>query len=67
MKNNNPKILIVDASKSCINLLQEIFNDQDFEIISTSSGLKALDIISKEPLDIVLMDPMIPDMKGLRL
>jgi diguanylate cyclase (GGDEF)-like protein len=61
-------ILIVDDEKSNIDILLGLFekinkNDQ-FNVIAALSGEKALKVVEKRKIDLILLDIMMPDMDG---
>ena len=61
-------ILIVDDEKSNIDILINLFNkiniNNKYKIIPTLSGEKALKIVQKRKIDLILLDIMMPDMDG---
>lgn len=59
-----PEVLIVDKSTTSRISLEYILQDQNVKSQSVSSGLVALDIISKQPPDIIIIDLLIKDMNG---
>ena len=61
----NRKILVVDDDARNIFALTSMLENQEMDVISTTSGRKAIDIIKQTPdLSMVLMDIMMPDMDG---
>jgi CheY-like chemotaxis protein len=59
------KILVVDDDARNIFALTSLLENQDMEVISTTNGRSAIEIIERTPdLAIVLMDIMMPDMDG---
>ncbi|MFA7116633.1 MAG: hybrid sensor histidine kinase/response regulator [Bacteroidales bacterium] len=60
----NYQVLIVDDIAPNVILLRAILKKQKYNIISASSGEEALEIISKENPDIVLLDVMMPGLSG---
>ena len=63
-KKVNPKILVVDNSSTNILLIQNIFDGSNYHVIPAHSGKEALDILSKEIPDVILLDIMMPEMDG---
>lgn len=63
MKN---KVLIVEDDNDLRELLEEIFTDEDFDVITASNGAKAQEIILDESifLDLILTDIQLPEVKG---
>ncbi len=61
-------ILIVDDEKSNIDIILELFKkintDKQYNIIATRSGEKALTVVEKRKIDLILLDIMMPDMDG---
>ena len=59
------KILVVDDDARNIFALTSLLENHDMEVISTTNGRNAIEIIERTPdLSIVLMDIMMPDMDG---
>jgi UDP-3-O-acyl N-acetylglucosamine deacetylase len=61
------RILIVDDEKNIVSSLQEILNDEGYDIVTAEDGLDALEIIQSEPPDLVLLDIWIPGMDGIEV
>ncbi|NLJ65064.1 MAG: response regulator transcription factor [Christensenellaceae bacterium] len=60
-------ILICDDEQPIIDLLKLYLHDETYRIFEASDGLKALDILKKEAIDIILLDIMMPKLNGLDL
>ena len=61
----NRKILVVDDDARNIFALTSLLENYDMDVISTTNGRDAIDIVQRTPdLSIVLMDIMMPDMDG---
>ena len=61
------RILIVDDEKNIVSSLQEILNDEGYDIVTAEDGLDALEIVQSEPPDLVLLDIWIPGMDGIEV
>lgn len=61
----NEKILIVDDQYGIRILLNEVFNKEGYQTFQAANGLQALDIVTKERPDLVLLDMKIPGMDGI--
>ncbi len=59
------KVLVVDDDARNIFALTSLLENQEMEVISTTNGRRAIEIINDTPeLSMVLMDIMMPDMDG---
>jgi len=69
MFDNTLHIIVADDSRfsrqQVINLIQEI--DKDVHIITASNGVEALEIMEKEPVDIAILDIVMPEMTGIEV
>ena len=60
----DPLILVVDDLAQNIRLLEAVLSPKGFRVVAASSGEEALDILSKEHPDLVLLDIVMPGMDG---
>ncbi len=60
---DKPTILIVDDSKSNIDILIDVLSDS-FDIVISLSGQKAINIAQNEEIDLILLDIMMPILDG---
>lgn len=64
----NATIYIIEDDRDCIELLKEVFSDQDYRLRCFSSGRRALEAMKSEGLpDLVLTDLMMPGLDGMTL
>jgi len=61
------KVLIVDDEQSARDLCLEILDRMGFKTETAESGARALEILEREPVDIVLADVRMPGMNGIEL
>ena len=61
------KILVVDDERSLVELCQIILEAAGFEVRGAFSGNEALDMITEEVPDLVLLDVMMPGMDGIEV
>lgn len=61
--NHKPTILIVDDEKINLNILIELLDD-DYEVSVALNGIKALKLVEKKDIELILLDIMMPDMDG---
>lgn len=57
-------ILIVEDEKKIAELVTFYLEKEGYTVLSTARGRQALDIVSKHPVSLVLLDLMLPDMSG---
>ncbi len=55
-------VLVVDDTESNLDMVLAIL--QDYDVIPCTSGADALSIIKEEPVDLVLLDILMPEMDG---
>lgn len=58
------RILIADDDIRINELLQEIYEMEGYEVLSAEDGEKALEILEKEPVDLLILDVMMPELDG---
>ncbi|MBD2176118.1 hybrid sensor histidine kinase/response regulator [Pseudanabaena sp. FACHB-1998] len=58
------RLLIVDDVPDNLFLVRTILEEEGYEIITASNGYEALKVIESEPIDLVLLDVMMPLMDG---
>lgn len=61
------KILIIENKPINQKLLKDIVKELNYNMIAVNSGKRALEIIKKEKIDLVILDFMLPDMTSNRL
>ncbi len=64
---NSGSILFVDDEENILKSLTRHLHFSDFRILTALSGSKALDILEKEEIDIVISDFRMPEMDGIKL
>ncbi len=62
-----PLILVVDDNQQNLELLQAYLEDIDCRTVPAQDGLQALDIVAKDPPDLILLDIMMPKMSGFEV
>ena len=58
------RILVVDDLAPNLHLLEVKLQAEYYDVLTAKSGYQALEIASKEKLDLILMDAMMPGMNG---
>jgi EAL domain-containing protein (putative c-di-GMP-specific phosphodiesterase class I) len=62
-----PTILFVDDEVNITEGLERALFAEPFRILTASSGHEALDILAREPVDVVISDEQMPEMSGSQL
>ena len=62
-----PSILVVDDQPINVQLLKRKLEREGLRVTAAYNGLEALDLIKKEPPDLILLDVMMPDMDGIEV
>ena len=62
-----PTVLVVDDDEPSLELLQAYLEDVDCKTVTAHDGPDALEIIAKEPPDLILLDVMMPKMSGFEV
>jgi len=58
------KILVVDDTRNIQLLISDFLGSQDYEVLLASDGVEALEIVRANPIDLILLDIMMPNMDG---
>ncbi|MGO4893661.1 EAL domain-containing protein [Flavobacterium sp. W21_SRS_FM6] len=64
---HKPKILLVDDEPHILQALQRLLRKKECEILSANTALEALDILSKNDVQVMLTDHKMPQMTGAEL
>ncbi len=64
VRNDAPSILVVDDAPANLKLLQALLWEMQWDCQLAQSGERALEILAREPFDLVLMDCQMPGMDG---
>ena len=59
-----PKILVVDDVAQNTRLLEAALAPHNYKVLTAASGREALDIVSREAPDLILLDIIMPEMDG---
>jgi CheY-like chemotaxis protein len=62
-----PKLLIVDDEADTLRLVSLMLDRQGYEILTAKDGKTALEIVTNEKPDLILLDVMMPDMDGVEV
>ncbi|RYV04235.1 histidine kinase [Shewanella sp. OPT22] len=63
-KLNNIKTLVVDDNPTALQIYSTLMRDFHFDVDTAESGVEALYKLNEEPIDLLLIDWMMPEMNG---
>ena len=63
----NNRILVVDDEKEIRDLIEIYLKNDGYEVIKASCGAEALEIVSKEDIDLLVLGIMMPGIDGMEL
>ena len=61
------RILFVDDDKDILMMVEQYLQMQEYDITTVDSGLKALDMVKDQQIDIIFTDYKMPEFNGLEL
>src|SRR3954469_10636697 len=61
------RVLVVDDEKNIIELLQNLLEDEGYEVVTAGNGREGLALLERTPVNLVLCDIMMPFMNGLQM
>ncbi|MDU5950559.1 MAG: response regulator transcription factor, partial [Paenibacillus macerans] len=61
----NKQILIVDDDDKIAKLIEIYLVNEGYDVVKAGDGLKALDIMEREAVDLVILDVMMPGLDGI--
>ena len=67
MDNNKPMILVVDDQFQNVELLEAYLVPQGYAIVKAANGKEALEQLASHPIDLILLDVMMPGMDGFEV
>jgi len=60
-----PRILVVDDERSMRELLAIVLRREGYEVLLAENGRSAIDLLDREPVDILISDIKMPDLSGV--
>lgn len=64
-QNQIKRILLIDDDVFIVRLLSLLLTKSGYEIISATDGKDAISVLSEQPVDLIILDLMMPEMDGL--
>ncbi|MEK6656585.1 MAG: response regulator transcription factor [Nitrospirota bacterium] len=59
------KILLIEDDKDIINLVKHYLEKEGYRTFEAADGVKGLDILKKEKVDLAILDIMLPELNGI--
>lgn len=60
------KILVVDDDREIVDAIEIYLHNEGYEILKAYDGMEALEIIAENPVDLLIIDIMMPRLDGIR-
>ena len=67
MANAKGRILVVDDDPQAIEILTRMLEREGYQCVSAENGPSALQAARNQPVDVILLDVMMPEMDGLQV
>lgn len=67
MSSEQKRILIIDDDEDILETLQSLLKKKGFEAVTANSGSAAIKKSASEPINLALIDVVLPDMEGTQL
>src|SRR5690348_13958303 len=61
-----PRILVIDDDRAVLHLVQAAFKETDVEVKTVTSAAAGLELLADWPVDVLLLDIMLPGTTGLQ-
>ncbi len=63
----NSRILVVDDNNNNLRLLKDILEDENYDVITSASGIPVLEMVKNLKPALILLDIMMPEMDGFEV
>ncbi len=61
------RVLVVDDSRESLDLLVYFLKPAGYEVLTATDGIQAIEMVEREPPDIILLDIMLPKLDGYQV
>src|SRR4051794_4792474 len=58
------RVLVVDDEPRMLSMMRRVLEADGYSVVLAGDGRAALDIVRSEPIDLVILDVMMPDLDG---
>src|SRR6478735_10581021 len=59
-----PTVLVVDDTPANLGVVMELLGAAGYRVLLAENGLRALELLAQQPIDLVLLDVMMPGLDG---
>jgi len=63
----NELVLVVDDNPDSVTIMRSVLEGRGYRVVIAGSGAQALDQLTREKVDLVLLDVMMPELNGLEV
>src|SRR5712691_3501989 len=63
----SPTLLIVDDNETILDLLELLLSNHGLHVLRAQNGDQCLEIVQRQPVDLVILDVMMPGMDGIKV
>ncbi|HPQ41656.1 MAG TPA: response regulator, partial [bacterium] len=67
LPDESPTILFVEDEPNMRNLVEKVFLEKGYNILTASNGIKAMELLINTTPDLIVSDIMMPEMDGIEL
>ncbi len=67
MDKSTATVLVVDDDRSALDILTRLLEKEGFTPVAANSGRRALEILTTQTVDVILLDVMMPEMDGFQV
>ena len=60
-------VLVVDDDELVLSATSALLDDMGYQVIEATGGRRALEIVARTPIDLILTDQVMPEITGLQL
>jgi len=60
-------VLVVDDDRNAVDILNRLLTKEGFNVHCAHGGREALAVVAAQPIDVILLDVMMPDMDGFQV
>jgi len=61
------RVLVVDDDAPSVKMISFLLREEGYEVVSTDNGSAALELVEREPPDLLILDVMMPHMDGFEV